>query len=303
MPTLAFITLAAGLLLIIVGLLGGGIEVKEVKIPPVPPIPRTASFIVGCVLAGLVLLFPALFGSTQTDVPGQKTTQTQTEVPGQKLPQGDKPELGSAITRHLVEVHDVKEVLQHLGMYPPGPTNNEPGDAYFQAVANFQRSRNLVQDGLVGGETFGKLRDAWPEHFGVGNTPTAPTLPISSSNTPTPSAPATTASAPKSDPPLFLSAPPFRIHYVNEQKDFAERLTSYLSSKGYRASAIYDDFSQINPGSRERSGTIRIVYKSTAKEFEPILVQAIRDKFSADIGRLVESKNDQASSDLQIQLW
>jgi hypothetical protein len=92
-----------------------------------------------------------------------------------------------------------------------------------------------------------------------------------------------------------------RILYVKERKDFAEKLQSYLSSEGYLASTLYDDFSQAER--REKSGTIRIVYKSTVKDVEPRLAQAIRDKFPADIGRLVESLNNSAASDLQIQLW
>jgi hypothetical protein len=290
MPTsLPWITLAAGLLLIIVGLLGGGIEIKEVKIPTVPPIPRVASFIVGCVLSGLVL-YPTIFAQTPTE------PQKQTEA----------PELGAAIKRHLIDVYGVKKVLQHVGMYN-GQINNEPNDEYFTAVANFQRSRNLaLQDGLVGGETFGKLRDAWPEYFGSGTTPPAitPTPSNSASNVPDLPAPATTASASKSNPPvIYNTAVSLRIHYVNEKKDFAEKLSSYLSSKGYSASAIYDDFSEISPWSREKSGTIRIVYKSTVQDVEPKLVQAIRDRFSADIGRLVEIQNNSAAADLQIQLW
>lgn len=75
-----------------------------------------------------------------------------------------EPQLGAAIRRHLIEVQQVKEILQHLGMYG-GVINNETDDAYFKAVANFQSSQNITQDGLVGGETFTKLRAAWPEYF------------------------------------------------------------------------------------------------------------------------------------------
>jgi len=73
-------------------------------------------------------------------------------------------ELGAAIPR-LLEVKDVKKVLSQLGYYN-GPLNNDPDDAYFQAVVNFQHSKAIVQDGLVGGETYGKLREAAPWYFG-----------------------------------------------------------------------------------------------------------------------------------------
>jgi hypothetical protein len=142
-----------------------------------------------------------------------------------------------------------------------------------------------------------------PATIGSGNTPPAIT-PSSSNLAPNvPNLPATTASASKTSPAVLYDALSLRIHYVNEQKDLAEKLSSYLSSKGYSAIAIYDDFSQIKRENREKSGTIRIVYKSTVKDIEPILVQAIRERFSANIGRLVESLNNSAASDLQIQLW
>jgi hypothetical protein len=145
--TPASIMLIAGLVLIAVGLVGGGIEVKEVKIPPLPMVPRIASFGVGCILLGLVVFDPNIFSpvTTSADKPG-------------------KQDLCTAITNHLIEVSDVKRILQHLKMYQ-GPITNEATPGYFQVVAEFQHSRNIVQDGLVGGETLGKLREAWPEFF------------------------------------------------------------------------------------------------------------------------------------------
>ena len=298
MLTIPFIAFAAGLALIALGLLGGGIEVKEIRIPQLPIVPRAACILFGCILLGSVLFDRKLFDQLQE-------APAPAPPPAQALAPAPKHELGAAINRHLIEVHDVKRILQHVGMFT-GPLNDEADDGYFQAVANFQRSRNAFEDGLVGGETFGKLRDAWPEYFGFLSTPPAPTPPSSTvSNAPSlpaeiHSAEMKPAPAPKPNPPVFNSAVSLRIHYVNEQKDFAEKLSSYLSSKGYSASTIYDDFSQIKE-SREKSGTIRIVYKSAVKDVEPKLVQAIRDKFP--VGRLVESWNDSAASDLQIQLW
>jgi hypothetical protein len=156
LTSIASITLVAGLALVVVGLLGGGIEVKEIKVPKLPMIPRAASFLFGCVLVGLVLFDPNLFamGPAPTNAPPSSPSQAPT----------GKRELGSAIP-NLLEVRDVKRILQQLGNYS-GPISNEPDDAYFQAVVNFQHSKNIVQDGLVGGETYGKLREALPGFFG-----------------------------------------------------------------------------------------------------------------------------------------
>jgi hypothetical protein len=152
----ASITLLAGLLLIAIGLVGGGIEIKEVKIPPLPMVPRAASFVVGCLLIGLVFLNPSAFNIPPAAQPSDR--------PGPLAKAEPKKDLGTAITNGLIQVSDVKRVLQHLGMYQ-GPITNEATPGYFQAVGEFQRSQNIVQDGLVGGETLGKLQQAWPEFF------------------------------------------------------------------------------------------------------------------------------------------
>jgi Putative peptidoglycan binding domain len=156
LTSIASITLIAGLALVVVGLLGGGIEVKEIKVPTLPMIPRAASFLFGCVLVGLVLLDPNLFIIPQLPNPAPP--------PGTSQAQTDRRDLGSAIP-HLLEVRDVKRILQQLGYYT-GSINNEPDDAYFQAVVNFQRSAKITQDGLVGGDTYGKFREALPGFFG-----------------------------------------------------------------------------------------------------------------------------------------
>jgi peptidoglycan hydrolase-like protein with peptidoglycan-binding domain len=64
-----------------------------------------------------------------------------------------------------LEVKDVKKILSQLGYYN-GPFDNEPNDVYFQAVTNFQHAKAITQDELVGGETYGKLREAAPWYFG-----------------------------------------------------------------------------------------------------------------------------------------
>jgi len=174
-PAIAF---CAGLALIIVALLGGGIEVKEVKVPPLPLFPRAATFIFGCVLVAAVLFDTSLF--TQYDAKGSavspaSTTQAESTTQADKTtpeassptkPTSEKPPvLGYAITNHFIEVRDVKKVLLHAKAFA-GPINNEPTPEYFQAVIDFQNSKHITVDGLVGGETFIKLKETWPEYFG-----------------------------------------------------------------------------------------------------------------------------------------
>jgi hypothetical protein len=156
------IALLGGLLLVAVGLVGGGIEVKEIKVPPLPMVPRAASFVIGCLLLSLVFLDPGVFN------PPAPAPSSEKPAPGKTVldkPAPDKPkELGAAIKYGLIQVSEVKRVLQHLGMYQ-GPLNNDDTPAYREAVAEFQRSQNIPQDTLVGGDTFPKLQQAWPEFF------------------------------------------------------------------------------------------------------------------------------------------
>jgi hypothetical protein len=180
MPSVIDLTFIVGLGLVILAIIGGGLEIKEIKIPPLPMIPRVLSGIVGCALVALRLFDPNIF--------------------------------------------------QDGG---PAPPKERP--------ASSTRAASVLQ-------------------------------------------------------PVLLA-------YSENQKDFARKLGNYLGNNGYDVNATLDDFSGIKVESRERQGTIRIVYKSVAKDAELKLVSLIRSQFTSDMGRLVESQNNSASVDLQIQLW
>jgi hypothetical protein len=155
------ITFLIGLALIVVGIFGGGIEVKEIKIPTLPTISRILSSIVGLVLIAVCLAFPQLLAGPQPTPPALASAPPADSIPSV----ANKPKfLGAAIENHIVTVRDVKKVLAHIGKYS-GPMNDEVTDAYFQAVAEFQTSQKIQIDGLVGPETYGKLRESWPDYF------------------------------------------------------------------------------------------------------------------------------------------
>jgi hypothetical protein len=61
-------------------------------------------------------------------------------------------------------VQDVKRILRHANFFA-GPINGDPTSDYFQAVIDFQNSKHITVDGLVGGETLVKLKETWPEYF------------------------------------------------------------------------------------------------------------------------------------------
>jgi hypothetical protein len=126
-------------------------------------------------------------------------------------------------------------------------------------------------------------------------SPTGPTVPSSTASP-------TVAQAPEPNPPpskIYSQVLPIR--FVDNQKDFAQKLRNYLAAKGYSIKTTNTNFSEITGDNRQKAGTIRIIYKSTAKDFEPMLADTIRAQFPTM--RLVESLNDGARADLQVQLW
>jgi hypothetical protein len=144
-------TFLAGLVLIVLAVIGGGIEFKEVKIGNLTFVHRILSFIVGCCL--IALCFFTSQKLQELDSKGSNISTTKSEIA-----------LGASIRNHLITVADVKKTLRHLGQYS-GPIDDDPTTYYFQAVGDFQRSHNIAADGLVGPETYAKLTEAWPEYF------------------------------------------------------------------------------------------------------------------------------------------
>ncbi len=157
--TILAMTFLVGLALIIVAIFGGGLEIKEVKIPTLPTVPRAMSFLAGSVLIVLCLFFPHFFSSLGPTVPDKSAASTTV---------ADKPKLqrfrGAAIENGLISVQQVKVILRRLKIFT-GAIDDEANDGYFQAVGEFQVSQNIPADGLVGPVTYAKLREAWPEFF------------------------------------------------------------------------------------------------------------------------------------------
>jgi hypothetical protein len=184
-----------GLALIVVGVLGGGLEIKEVKIPVLPTIPRALSFAVGCVLIALCLLDPEPFKRIFSD------------------PNPPHVDLNPVSTPQN----------------PPEPTPEK-------------RTHNPSPQSVI-------------------------------------------------------------IIFAANQRDLALKVQKYLVGEGYAASAIYSDFSELKDDNREKAGTIRIVYKDVSQNIEQKLTKELKQKFSSEMVRLVESLNENASSDLQIQFF
>ena len=76
------ITFLVGLALIVIALLGGGFEVKEIKLPVLGIFPRLLSFVIGTVLVALALLSPEIIPEGRRPTPtSQDPTPTPTPAP------------------------------------------------------------------------------------------------------------------------------------------------------------------------------------------------------------------------------
>lgn len=160
------LTYLLGLALIVIGIFGGGIEVKEIKIPTLPTFSRAASLAVGIVLVVVCYAFPQAFPNGDITGALKQPHENSSVV-------AEKPKwLGAAIQNKVITVTEVKRILRHLGNYS-GPLNEDATPEYFQAVTDFQISQNVEADGYVGPITYRKLREAWPDYFAT--TISAPT--------------------------------------------------------------------------------------------------------------------------------
>jgi hypothetical protein len=167
-----------------------------------------------------------------------------------------------------------------------------------QASTEQQQTINDKGRDLGSAITNPRQNNAPPPTATVPTSTTSPTGPTVPSSTTSP----TVAQAPEPNPPppkIYSQVLPMR--FVDNQKDFAQKLRNYLAAKGYNIKTTNTNFSEITGDNRQKAGTIRIIYKSTAKDFEPTLADTIRAQFPTM--RLVESLNDGARADLQVQLW
>jgi len=71
---------------------------------------------------------------------------------------------GSTIRTPGISPRDVKAVLAHIGLYK-GEVNDQDDAPMRDAIMQFQRSKGMPPDGLIGGMTGQRLREAWPDYF------------------------------------------------------------------------------------------------------------------------------------------
>jgi hypothetical protein len=93
------------------------------------------------------------------------------------------------------------------------------------------------------------------------------------------------------------------VLYVEERKDLALQLQSYLLEQGYSASAIYTDFTELSDTSRLPSGTVAVVSAENNTSLRNEVEKALKAKFT-DLKNATESTSTKiASSSVQVRLF
>ena len=173
--TVAGVTFFVGVFLVVAAIFGGGFQIKEVKIPKLSIVPRVMSIVVGLALIALVIWFPHSLPSSDVspgagkNIPAGSAESPKIPPEASKLLVNTEPTKcpsfrGRAIENGSITVRDVKRILGHVGNYKGG-IDDDCGPSYSQAVMDFQFSQKIAPDGLVGPDTYAKLREAWPEFF------------------------------------------------------------------------------------------------------------------------------------------
>jgi Putative peptidoglycan binding domain len=176
--SLLTITFVVGLALVVIAVLGGGIEVKELKVPQLGLVPRIATFLLGCGLIVLCMINPQMFPDKQNANPvgENKVADKTNDLRNTDVCSQNTDWLGQAIRDHLITIQQVKLVLRHLGRYA-GEIDDKTDCQYKRAVVEFQLSQSLDPDSYVGPATYRKLREAWPDFFNEGKTPASLVIP------------------------------------------------------------------------------------------------------------------------------
>lgn len=89
------ITFLVGLALIVIAILGGGIEVKEIKIPALGLFPRVLSFSTGIAILALCIFWPTIFPGFETEAQNP-SGKNQAPWPSSSLPPARTPAISPA---------------------------------------------------------------------------------------------------------------------------------------------------------------------------------------------------------------
>jgi hypothetical protein len=93
------------------------------------------------------------------------------------------------------------------------------------------------------------------------------------------------------------------VLYVAERKDLATQMQDYLLQRGYNASAVYTDFTELSDTSRQPSGTVAFVSAETESPLRNEVEKTLRGKFP-QVQKVVDASAPKlASNAVQVRLF
>ena len=127
MVTIPIVLVIAGVLLVTVAIVGGGLEIKDLKVPPLPPMGRALSAVAGVAFTGLGLFWPS---GDQTDGPDRSRKGGQVAIA--------TPHDGAAVPRKTAVAGRVSPPVPTTGSYWI-VLQDEDGDSYPQRRISVQQ--------------------------------------------------------------------------------------------------------------------------------------------------------------------
>jgi hypothetical protein len=92
------------------------------------------------------------------------------------------------------------------------------------------------------------------------------------------------------------------VVYSADQKALAKQLEDQLLKKGYQATSIYSDFSELSSSKKGPPGSIRFVYTDAGKAVAASVKQLLKSQTSS-LASLPDDQRQQMSADVQILLF
>ena len=125
--TLPILVFLGGIALLVVAIFGGGLEIKEIKIPTLPTVPRLLGGVLGCVLVGMSF-FPSLLpgGVSSTPLPAGANSTPSNSTSSTSTPSNSGSAAIHTVSYQAIPIHyaenqrtlalDVRNYLQSQGL-------------------------------------------------------------------------------------------------------------------------------------------------------------------------------------------
>jgi hypothetical protein len=93
------------------------------------------------------------------------------------------------------------------------------------------------------------------------------------------------------------------VLYADGRKELATQMQDYLLQRGYNASAVYTDFTELSEANRQQAGTVAFVSSETDATLRNEVEKALRSKFP-QVQKVVDASAPKlASNAVQVRLF